>query len=130
MLRAFTTPPGVWRLPTQSEPVDPLYLRMLLAYEDQRFELHPGVDPLAVVRALGQWCSQGRIVSGASTLTMQAARLLEPHPRTMSGKFGEMLRALQLEQRYRKAEILDFYLTLAPYGGNLEGVRALSLIHI
>ena len=127
MLRAFTTPPGVWRLSARSDEVDPLYLRMLLAYEDQRFELHPGVDPLAVVRALGQWCSQGRIVSGASTLTMQAARLLEPHPRTMSGKFGEMLRALQLEQRYRKAEILDFYLTLAPYGGNLEGVRAAAL---
>ncbi|MBK8534409.1 MAG: penicillin-binding protein 1C [Candidatus Competibacteraceae bacterium] len=127
MLRAFTTPPGVWRLSARSDEVDPLYLRMLLAYEDQRFELHPGVDPLAVVRALGQWFSQGRIVSGASTLTMQTARLLEPHPRTMSGKFGEMLRALQLEQRYRKAEILDFYLTLAPYGGNLEGVRAAAL---
>jgi penicillin-binding protein 1C len=127
MLRAFTAPPGMWRLPAWSENVDPLYLRMLLAYEDQRFELHPGVDPLAMARALGQWLSHGRIVSGASTLTMQAARLLEPHPRTISGKFGEMLRALQLELRYRKAEILDFYLTLAPYGGNLEGVRAAAL---
>ncbi len=100
---------------------------MLLAYEDQRFELHPGVDPLAVARALGQWLRQGRIVSGASTLTMQTARLLEPHRRDMSGKFGEMLRALQLERRYSKAEILGFYLTLAPYGGNLEGVRAAAL---
>ncbi|HRD48953.1 MAG TPA: penicillin-binding protein 1C [Candidatus Contendobacter sp.] len=127
MLRAFTTPPGVWRLPALPEDIDPLYLRMLLAYEDQRFELHPGVDPLAVARALGQWLRQGRIVSGASTLTMQTARLLEPHRRDMSGKFGEMLRALQLERRYSKAEILGFYLTLAPYGGNLEGVRAAAL---
>ncbi len=127
MLRAFTTSPGVWRLPAQLADVDPLYVRMLLAYEDQRFTTHSGVDPLATVRALGQWLSYGRVVSGASTLTMQAARLLEPHPRNLSGKLGEMWRALQLERRHTKDEILSFYLTLAPYGGNLEGVRAAAL---
>ncbi|MCC8987002.1 MAG: penicillin-binding protein 1C [Candidatus Contendobacter sp.] len=127
ILRSFTTAQGTWRLPTQPDGVDPLYLRMLLAYEDRRFPSHPGVDPLAVVRATGQWLTHGRIVSGASTLTMQTARLLEPHPRTLTGKFGEMLRALQLEWRYGKEEILSFYLTLAPYGGNLEGVRAAAL---
>jgi penicillin-binding protein 1C len=127
ILRGFTTAQGTWRLPARAAEVDPLYLQMLLAYEDQRFATHPGVDPLAVGRALGQWLTHDRIVSGASTLTMQTARLLEPHPRTLAGKFGEMLRALQLERRYRKDQILDFYLTLAPYGGNLEGVRAAAL---
>ena len=127
LLRGFTVAEGVWRLPARPEDVDPLFLRMLLAYEDQRFAAHPGLDPLAIARALGQWLRQGRVVSGASTLTMQTARLLEPHPRNLVGKIGEMLRALQLERRYGKDEILGFYLTLAPYGGNLEGVRAASL---
>ena len=127
ILRGFTTRQGTWRLLAHVTDVDPLYLRMLLAYEDQRFPSHPGVDPLAVARAAGQWLTHGRIVSGASTLTMQTARLLEPHPRTLVGKLGEMCRALQLERRYSKEEILGFYLTLAPYGGNLEGVRMAAL---
>jgi penicillin-binding protein 1C len=127
ILRAFAVAPGVWRLPVRPEDVDPLYLRMLRAYEDQRFDAHPGVDPLAAARALGQWLRHGRVVSGASTLTMQAARLLEPHERDLTGKLGEMLRALQLERRHGKDEILGFYLTLAPFGGNLEGVRAGAL---
>ncbi|HCB14785.1 MAG TPA: penicillin-binding protein 1C [Gammaproteobacteria bacterium] len=127
ILRIFTAPPGVWRLPVQPTDVDPLFLTMLMAYEDRRFPEHLGIDPLAVIRALGQWLGHGRIVSGASTLTMQTARLLEPHQRDLIGKIGEMLRALQLERRYTKDEILSFYLTLAPYGGNLEGVRAAAL---
>ena len=127
LLRGFTVADGNWRLPARPEEVDPLYLRMLLAYEDRRFTSHFGIDPLAVARALGQWLRQGRVVSGASTLTMQTARLLEPHPRDVLGKIGEMARALQLEWRHDKAEILGFYLTLAPFGGNLEGVRAASL---
>ena len=127
LLRVFTAPPGVWRLPARLEEIDPLYLRMLLVYEDRRFASHPGVDVLAVARALGQWLRHGRVVSGASTLTMQTARLLEPRRRDLLGKLREMGRALQLERRYGKDDILRFYLTLAPFGGNLEGVRAASL---
>ncbi len=127
LLRAFTTRSGAWRLPARTGDVDPLYLEMLLAYEDQRFRAHPGVDPLAALRAAGQLMAHRRIVSGASTLTMQAARLLEPRPRTVVAKLAEAARALQLETRHDKDEILSIYLTLAPFGGNLEGVRAASL---
>jgi penicillin-binding protein 1C len=126
LLRAFTTPDGLWRLRTRPAQVDPLYLAMLLAYEDQRFRMHPGVDPLAAARALRQLIANGRIVSGASTITMQTARLLEPRSRSFASKIVESVRALQLEARFGKDEILSMYLTLAPFGGNLEGVHATS----
>ena len=133
LLRAFTTPDGKWRLRTGVEDVDPLYLALLKAYEDRNFERHPGVDPTAAVRAAGQLIERGRIVSGASTLSMQAARLLEPHlrpgPRSVTTKLVQSARALQLEWRYSKREVLAIYLTLAPMGGNLEGVRAASLAY-
>ena len=102
---------------------------MLIAAEDRRFDRHPGVDPLAALRALIQLAISGRVVSGASTLTMQVARLLEPHPRSLSAKLGEMAKALALERRLSKDEVLGLYLTLAPFGGNLEGVRAASLAY-
>ncbi|HYE00128.1 MAG TPA: penicillin-binding protein 1C [Alphaproteobacteria bacterium] len=127
LLRAFTAGDGVWRLPARPADVDPLFLAMLKAVEDRRFDRHPGVDPLAVLRAGGQALGAGRVVSGASTLSMQAARLLEPRPRTLGAKLHQAARALQLEWRLGKAEVLAVYLTLAPYGGNLEGVRAASL---
>lgn len=127
VLRAFATDAGYWRLPATPDQVSPLFLRMLLAYEDQRFRWHPGVDPLAAVRALGQAVAHRRIVSGASTITMQTARLLEPRDRTLAAKLIEMARAVQLEAHFSKNEILSFYLKLAPYGGNLEGARAASL---
>lgn len=127
-LRVLTTKDGMWRLAATPDGVDPLYLRILQAYEDKRFHDHPGVDPVALLRAVGQWLKAGRVVSGASTLTMQVARLLEPRPRTVRSKIIEMGRALQLEARYSKDEILSFYLTLAPFGANVEGVRSASLI--
>jgi penicillin-binding protein 1C len=129
LLAPFTTGDGKWRLPVTAGEVDARYLRMLVAYEDKRFERHPGVDPLALARALVQWARAGRIVSGASTLTMQTVRLLEPRPRTIGAKMIEMARALQLEWHYDKETILGIYLTLAPFGGNLEGVRASSLFY-
>lgn len=127
LLRAFQSRDDKWRFLTTPADVDPLYLAMLKAYEDRRFDLHPGVDPLAVGRAVIQAASAGHVVSGASTLTMQAARLLEPRPRTLPAKLIEMARAVQLERRLGKQGVLSVYLTLAPFGGVLEGVRIASL---
>ena len=130
LLRAFATKDGFWRLKTAAADVDPQFLRMLIAYEDRRFYAHRGVDPQAVLRAAYQFATDGRIVSGASTLSMQVARLIEPRDsRSVLAKLKQMARALQIERRLSKAEILDLYLTLAPYGGNLEGVRAASLAY-
>lgn len=128
LLRPFATQDGRWRLPVETSDVDPRYLAMLKAYEDARFDRHSGIDLLALLRAAAQYIGNARIVSGGSTLTMQVARLLEPRDnRTLSAKFRQMVRALQLEQRFSKDEILRLYLMLAPYGGNLEGLRAASL---
>jgi penicillin-binding protein 1C len=130
LLRAFTLPDGRWRLPVTSGEVDPRYLAMLLAYEDARFHTHDGVDWRAMARAAGQWIARGRVVSGGSTLTMQVARLIEPRDeRTLSAKLRQMTRAWQMERHLAKSGILDRYLMLAPFGGNLEGVRAASLAY-
>lgn len=128
-LHAFTTDEGRWRFAADLDEIDASFVERLILIEDKRFYQHPGVDPAAVFRAGFSSLKAGRIVSGASTITMQTARLLEPRPRTLSSKFIEMLRAFQLERRLSKDEILELYLTLAPYGGNLEGVRAASLTY-
>ncbi|OWV84494.1 penicillin-binding protein 1C [Rhizobium sp. R693] len=130
LLRAFATPEGLWRLKTTAADVDPQFLRMLVAYEDRRFYTHAGVDLQAIGRAAIQLVTNGHIVSGASTLSMQVARLIEPRQgRSLSAKLLQMARALQIERRLSKEQILDLYLTHAPYGGNLEGVRAASLAY-
>lgn len=130
LLRAFATPGGTWRLKTTVKDVDPQFLRMLIAYEDQRFYDHGGVDPLALLRAAGQFITHGRIVSGGSTLSMQVARLIEPrNERSILAKLRQIARAIQLERRLSKEEILTLYLEHAPYGGNVEGVRAASLAY-
>ncbi|MBK1634182.1 penicillin-binding protein 1C [Rhodovulum adriaticum] len=127
LLRAYTVADGRWRLATSPDAVAPLYLRMLIAYEDKRFHAHPGIDLLALTRAAGQAARQGRIVSGGSTLTMQVARLLEDGTTgQLPGKLRQMRVALALERRLDKTQILGLYLDRAPFGGNLEGVRAAS----
>ncbi len=118
---------GTWRFATTTRDVSPDLLALLIAAEDRRFRQHPGVDPFALARAVWQWVRAGRVVSGGSTLTMQAARLLEPRPRNLRSKVIEIARAVQLEARFSKDEILGIWLTLAPQGGNLEGVRAGAL---
>ncbi|MCI9867617.1 penicillin-binding protein 1C [Rhizobium skierniewicense] len=128
LLRAFATPEGRWRLHTSAADVDPQFVKMLVAYEDQRFFEHGGVDFQAFARAGWQLLTNGRIVSGASTLSMQVARLIEPRAdRSLSAKLLQMVRAIQIERRLTKSQIIDLYLNIAPYGGNLEGARAASL---
>ncbi|MDA4845644.1 penicillin-binding protein 1C [Hoeflea poritis] len=130
LLRVFANREGRWRLRPDLDALDPEFTALLVAYEDKRFWSHHGVDPLAMGRAFAQMIANGRIVSGGSTITMQLARLLEPRPsRSLGAKLRQMARALQIERRMSKQEILSWYLTLAPYGGNLEGVRAASLAY-
>jgi len=131
LLRAYAMADGRWRLPVDARSeVDPGYLKLLLAYEDRRFRSHSGIDPLALGRAALQLVSRGHIVSGGSTITMQLARLLEPRrQRSLSAKLHQMVRALEIERQLTKDQILDLYLTLAPYGGNLEGIRAASIAY-
>jgi penicillin-binding protein 1C len=131
LLRAYAMADGRWRLPVDARTgVDPGYLKLLLAYEDRRFYSHAGVDPLALGRAAFQLITRGHIVSGGSTITMQLARLMEPRrERSVYAKLRQMVRALQIERQLNKNQILDLYLALAPFGGNLEGVRAASIAY-
>ncbi|RYZ69663.1 MAG: penicillin-binding protein 1C, partial [Lysobacteraceae bacterium] len=129
-LRAFADRQGVWRYPADLDQVSPLYLQALLDYEDRWFWKHPGINPWALLRAGGQWARDGRIVSGGSTLTMQVARILDPHSRTPWGKSKQLLRALQLEARLSKRQILQLYLERAPFGGTIEGVEAASWAYL
>lgn len=129
-LRAFADAEGVWRYPASLQSVSPLYLQALLNYEDRWFWRHPGINPWALLRAGKQWVLERRIVSGGSTLTMQVARILDPHTRTPWGKFKQLLRALQLEVHLDKNQILTLYLERAPYGGTIEGVEAASWAYL
>lgn len=131
LLRPFTTGDGRWRLPVSRADVDPRFIEMLVAYEDRSFATHNGIAWSSMMRAAGQFLAAGgRIVSGGSTLTMQVARLIEGQP-TRSGwsKLRQMVHADRLEAELSKDQILDLYLTLAPYGGNIEGIRAASLAY-
>jgi penicillin-binding protein 1C len=130
LLRAYATPEGRWRLPARTADVDPRFFAMLFAYEDKRFRAHHGVDPLALIRAAEQLVTSGRIQSGGSTLTMQVARLLEPRTsRNLAAKLRQIVRAIEIERALSKEDILSLYLDLAPYGGNIEGIRAASLTY-
>lgn len=127
LLRAYTVADGRWRLPVTLAEVDPTYLAMLIRYEDKRFARHGGVDPIAMLRAASQALWHGEVVSGGSTLTMQVARLLEDGSTgRWAGKLRQIRVALALERQLSKDEILALYLNHAPFGGNIEGVRAAS----
>jgi len=122
----FADDEGIWRYPVTIEDVSPRYLDALIHYEDRWFWKHPGINPFAIVRAAWQGVTAGRVVSGGSTLTMQVARLIEPHPRTFTGKARQVWRAMQLEWHLSKRDILTLYLNRAPFGGTLQGVGAAS----
>jgi penicillin-binding protein 1C len=130
LLRAYTVADGRWRLAVDPAQVDPFFLQLLLAYEDKRFLDHNGIDPRALLRAGWSLITTGRVTSGASTLTMQVARLLEDSGTgRLTGKLRQMRLALALERHLTKEQILALYLHLAPYGGNVEGIRAASLAY-
>ncbi|KGA99953.1 penicillin-binding protein 1C [Enterobacteriaceae bacterium ATCC 29904] len=126
----FADSEGIWRYPVTIEEVSPRYLEALIQYEDRWFWDHPGVNPFSVLRAAWQDLTSGRVVSGGSTLTMQVARLLDPHPRTFGGKIRQLWRALQLEWHLSKRDILTLYLNRAPFGGTLQGVGAASWAYL
>lgn len=126
----FADADGVWRYPVHTREVSPYYLDALLTYEDRWFYQHPGVNPLALVRATWQNLSGARVVSGGSTLSMQVARLLDPHSRTLHGKLRQLWRTAQLEWHLSKDEILNLYLNRAPFGGTLQGVAAASWAYL
>jgi penicillin-binding protein 1C len=126
----FADANGVWRYPVTPDQVSPLYVEALLAYEDRWFYRHPGVNPLALLRASWQNLSGARVVSGGSTLSMQLARLLDPHSRTLPGKLRQLWRTVQLEWHLSKDDILALYLNRAPFGGTLQGVAAASWAYL
>lgn len=126
----FADANGVWRYPVQTSEVSPYYLDALLTYEDRWFYQHPGVNPLALARATWQNLTGARVVSGGSTLSMQVARLLDPHSRTFHGKLRQLWRTAQLEWHLSKEQILNLYLNRAPFGGTLQGVAAASWAYL
>ena len=128
-LHAFLTDDGMWRFKTSPSEIPPRLRQILLHKEDRYFYYHPGVNPVSIARALLHNIVRGRRVSGASTITMQVARMMDPRERTYSSKCIEIFRAIQLEMRYSKEEILDMYLSMVPLGGNIEGVQSAAYLY-
>ncbi|KFC79794.1 penicillin-insensitive transglycosylase/transpeptidase [Buttiauxella agrestis ATCC 33320] len=126
----FADENGIWRYPVTVSDVSPRYLEALINYEDRWFWDHPGINLLSIIRAAWQDLLSGKVISGGSTLTMQVARLLDPHPRTLGGKVRQVWRALQLEWYLSKEQILTLYLNRAPFGGTLQGVGAASWVYL
>ena len=129
VINAYLTPDQKWRMKTELEEISPLLQKTIIAKEDKHFYSHPGVNPFAVLRAFFNNFFKMKRTSGASTITMQVAKALEPGRRNIWSKLREMFRAFQLELKYSKKEILQLYLNLVPYGGNIEGVKAASLLY-
>jgi penicillin-binding protein 1C len=129
VVNAFLTKDQKWRMKSELQEISPLLRKTIIAKEDKHFYSHPGINPFAVARAFFRNVFQMRRTSGASTITMQVARALEPGKRNIFTKIREMFRAFQLEWKYSKNEILQMYLNLVPYGGNIEGVKAASLLY-
>ena len=129
LLTAYLTSDDKWRLRTELDEVSLELIKAVLEKEDSWFYWHPGINPFSIVRALYRNITTGEIQLGASTITMQVVRMLEPKKRTYLNKVTEIFRAFQLEIKYSKKEILELYLTLLPFGGNIEGVKSASYIY-
>lgn len=128
VLHVASVDDGRIRLPVDLDAIDPAYIEALIVIEDQRFQAHLGVDPLAIGRALRSNISAGEVVSGASTITQQLGRQYKPRPRTVLTKMIEALEAVRLDLRMSKREQLERYLTRISYGSNIEGIEAASQI--
>jgi len=124
ILRLFTTSKGYWRFSANQLSIDNNFIKALINYEDRRFYQHFGVDFWAIARAIKQLILHTSIVSGASTISMQTIRLLNPQPRTVANKILEIIQAIRMESELSKEQILSLYLSLAPYGGNIQGLEA------
>lgn len=129
VIHAFLTRDEKWRMKTELNEISPLLRKTIVQKEDKYFYYHLGINPIAVVRAFAMNIFKMKRTSGASTITMQVAKMLEPKRRTFSNKIVEMFRALQLEWTYSKDEILQLYLNLVPYGSNIEGVKSASILY-
>lgn len=129
VIHAYLTRDEQWRMKTTLDEISPLLRKTIIQKEDKHFYRHPGINPVAMVRALFKNIFRGKRTSGASTITMQVARAMEPRPRTYGNKLIEVFRAFQLEWKYDKDEILQLYLNLLPYGGNIQGVKSASILY-
>ena len=130
ILRVFLSKNDTWQI---DEPLlDQISQKLqsaVLAYEDRWFYLHPGINPFSIIQALITNIRSGQILRGGSTITMQLARMMKPKERTVINKITEMFRAFQIESHFSKDEILTYYLNIAPYGGNIVGSTAASLVY-
>ncbi len=129
VIHAFLAKDQQWRMKTELNEISPLLRKTIIEKEDKYFYQHPGINLFAMGRAFIKNIFRLKRTSGASTITMQVARALEPKKRTYLNKGIEMFRALQLEVKYSKDEILQLYLNLVPYGGNIEGVKSASILY-
>ncbi|NML22797.1 penicillin-binding protein 1C [Pseudoflavitalea sp. G-6-1-2] len=129
VIHAYLTHDQQWRMKTELDEISPLLAKTIVEKEDKYFYIHPGVNGMAIFRAMVKNVLHMKRTSGASTITMQVARALEPKRRTYLNKFVEMFRAFQLEWKYSKKEILQLYLNLIPYGGNIQGVKSASTLY-
>ncbi len=130
LLHAFLNRNDKWRMPTQLKEITPQLRQTILFKEDKYFYYHPGINPVAMLRAAARNVVSGKRTSGASTITMQVVRLLQPRQRTYTSKIIEVFRALQLEIHFSKDEILQLYLNLIPYGSNIEGIKSASVLYL
>ncbi len=129
LMKAFLSKDDKWRMKCSVKELPPELLKAFIYKEDRYFYFHPGINPFSMIRAAFNNVVYHKRTSGASTITMQAVRLLEPRQRTINSKIIESFRALQLEMHYSKDEILALYLDLVPYGSNIEGVQAASWLY-
>ncbi len=129
VIHAFLSNEDKWRMYSELKEISPSLKKAIIFKEDKYFYYHPGINLISIIRALKNNLIQQKRTSGASTIDMQVVRLLEPKKRTYQNKIIEMFRALQLEVNYSKDEILQLYLNLVPYGGNIEGIKAASLLY-